>query len=235
MMCSTIGGEVLSSKLAVTIAAALAALGLPGVVQAAPPTLLTVGQQNRHPTATFSAAGADFATMYLASSTERGSDGRFLDENVKEVDFLTADEIQRGAWLDSSQVDSGTYYVMLNATDFCFPPEPSCIDGFSSVLTLQVPKPPSSYRGHVGPILRFSRIVYLDLTVRPLGERLPYRVCWRLKTKVRRCVSGVVPGYSGNSSSSDSLSVRMRGMANRTTFTWYVKGRRVAAKTANTQ
>jgi hypothetical protein len=222
------------SRLVVTVAAALAALGFAGVADAAPPTLLSVGQQNRHPTATFSAPGAEFATIYLASSPERGSDGRFLEENVKEVDFLTADEIQRGVWLDSSQVDPGTYYVMLNATAFCFPPDPSCIDGFSSVLTLQVPKPVSSYRAAVGPILRFSRIVYLDLTVRPLGERLPYRVCWRLKSKARRCVSGAVDGYSWNSAASDSLSVRMRGMANRTTFTWYVKGRAVASKTART-
>ena len=54
--------------------------------------------------------------MYLASSPERGTDGRFLQENVKETDFLTDDEIQRGAWLDSDQVDPGTYYVMLEAT-----------------------------------------------------------------------------------------------------------------------
>jgi hypothetical protein len=225
-------GEVLS-KLAVTIAAAVAALGVPGVVDAAPPKLLSVGHQNRHPTATFSAPGADFATIYLATSPARGTDGRFLDENIKEVDFLTMDEIQGGAWLDSSQVDPGVYYVMLNATDFCFPDD-DCTDGFSEVLTLQVPKPTSSYRGQVGPIYRFLREVTLKLTVRPLGERLPYRVCWRLRSKARRCVSGVVVGYSWNSAATDSLSVRMRGMARSTTFTWYAKKRAVATKTART-
>lgn len=224
----------LLSKLAVTIAAALAALAFPGLALAAPPALLSVGQQNRHPTATFSARGADFATIYLANRPDRGTDGRFLQENVKEVDFLTSDEIQRGVWLDSSQVDPGTYYVILEATEFCYPPDPACIEGFSSVLTLQVPKPRSSYHGKVGPVYRFLRVVYLDLTVRPLGERLPYRVCWRLRSKARRCLSGVVTGYSWNSAASDSLRVRMRGMAKRTTFTWYVKGRAVATKTALT-
>jgi hypothetical protein len=209
-------------------------LGFPGAAFAAPPQLLSVGQQNRHPTATFSAPSADFATIYLATKPDRGSDGHFLDENVKESDFLTSDEIQRGAWLDTSQVDPGTYYVMLEATQFCYPPDPSCTEGFSSVLTLEVPKPSSSYRGHVGPMFRFSRVVWVDLTVRPLGERLPYRVCWRLRTKKQRCASGLVLGYSWNSSASDSLRLSMRGMAKRTTFTWYVKGRRVASKTANT-
>jgi hypothetical protein len=224
----------LSARIAVTIAAALVALGFPGVVLAAPPTLVGGGQQNRHPAATFSASGADFATMYLASSPERGTDGRFLQENVKASDFLTDDEIQRGVWLDSDQVDPGTYYVMLEATQFCYPPDPACIEGFSSVLTLTVPKPRSSYRGTVGPVYRFIRVVYLDLAVRPLGERLPYRVCWRLRSKARRCVSGVVTGYSWNSAASDSLRVSMRGMAKRTTFTWYVRGRAVATKTAIT-
>jgi hypothetical protein len=222
----------LSTRLAVTIAAALAALGFPGAAFAAPPKLLSVGQENRHPTATFSAPGADFATMYLASKPDRGSNGQFLQENVKEVDFLTSDEIQHGVWLDSSQVDPGLYYVMLEATTFCITDD--CTNGFSSVLTLEVPKPSSTFRGHVGPVFRFIRIVYVDLTVRPLGERLRYRVCWPLRTKKRRCASGVVVGYSWNSSASDSLSLSMRGMAKRTTFTWYVNGRRVAAKTAIT-
>ncbi len=154
-------------------AAALVSLGFANAAQAAAPALLSVGQQNRHPTATFSAPGAEFATMYLASSPERGTDGRFLQENVKETDFLTDDEVQRGAWLDSDQVDPGTYYVMLEATSFCFPPNPACVEGFSSVLTLTVPKPRSSYRGTVGPVYRFLRVVYLDLTVRPLASGCP--------------------------------------------------------------
>jgi hypothetical protein len=171
--------------------------------------------------------------MYLASRPDRGTDGHFLQENLKEIDLLTSDEIQRGVWLDSDQVDPGTYYVMLEATHFCYP-DPDCTQGFSSVLTLQVPKPRSSYRGRVGPVYRFLRVVYVDLTVRPLGERLPYRVCWPLRTRRLRCASGVVTGYSWNSSASDSLRISMRGMARRTTFTWYVKGRRVAATTAIT-
>ena len=216
-----------------TFVAALLTLGFANAAQAAAPALLSVGQQNRHATAAFSAPGAEMATIYLASSPERGTDGRFLEENVKSVDLLTDNEVQHGAWLDSGQIDPGVYYVMVNATSFCYE-EPDCTEGFSNVMTLAVPKPLSSYRAQVGPVYRSIRIAYLDLTVRPLGERLPYRVCWTMKSKKRRCVAGSVDGYSWNSSANDSLRISTRGMARRTGFTWYLNGRAVATKTAQT-
>jgi hypothetical protein len=220
-------------KLSVAIAAALSALVFAAVAQAAPPTLLNVGQQNRHPTATFSAPGADFATIYLATKPDRASDGSFLTENIEEYGFLTNDEIQRGVWLDASQVDPGLYYVLLQATDYDCLPGANCTAGYSEMKTLDVPKPQMSYRGRVS-VLHYIQVVYLTLTVRPLGERLPYRVCWRLKSKRRRCVSGAVNGYSWNSSASQMLSVGMRGMGRLTRFTWYVAERAVAVRTANT-
>lgn len=226
-------GRRLSVKLAVMVAALGVVLGFPGGALAAPPALLSVGQQDRHPTAAFSAPGADFATIYFADKPDRATDGSFFQENVKHSASFTDDEIQRGAWLDANQIDPGTYYVMLRTSDFCYP-EPDCTTGFSSVLTLEIPKPRPTYRASVGPVFRYIRVIYLDLTVRPLGERLPYRVCWRLKSTKRRCVTASVDGYSWNSSASDSLRIGMRGMAKRTTFTWYVNGRVVAAKTTNT-
>lgn len=224
----------MSGSLASIVVLVLGGLSLSDIARAAPPVLLSVGHENRHPTATFSMPGADDATIYFASKPDRATDGRFLEENVKHIDFLTADEMQGGRWLDSSQIDPGVYYVMLRATDFdCFQ-NPNCADGFSNVATLTLPKPSSRYRGSVSSVFRYSGVMYLKLAVNPLGERLPYRLCWRLETKRRVCVAGAVEGSSWNSAADDELRIRMRGMAKRTTFTWYVGSRRVASRTLNT-
>jgi hypothetical protein len=214
--------------------ACLAALVLAGSAAAQPPALLTIDQQNRHPRATFSASGADDATIYIASKPDRASDGSFLQENIEGLDLLTTDEIQSGSWLGESQIDPGVHYVMLRATDFDCLGNPSCIDGYSNFLTLNVPEPTHTYRGGV-TVLHYSHIASLTLRVTQLGKSLPYKVCWRLKSKKRRCVSGRVVGYSWNDSAEGTVSVRLRGMARRTTFSWYVGGHRVTSKTANTR
>jgi hypothetical protein len=108
---------------------AAAALAVVGAANAARPALLTVGQQDRHATATFSAPGADLATIYVASNPDLASGGGFLEENIKRVDFLTADEIQRAAWVDGEQLEPGLYYVMLRAGDFECPRNPNCHSG----------------------------------------------------------------------------------------------------------
>jgi hypothetical protein len=217
-----------------SLCACSVALILPGAAGAAqPPTLLNIEQQDRHPRATFSAPGADDATIYFASKPDRATDGSFLQENIKHLDFLTNDEIQRGLWLDEEQVDPGTYYVMMRATDYDCIGSPSCIDGYSGVLTLAVSKPSHTYRGGV-QVFHYSHMVYLTLRVTRLGESLPYRVCWQLKSKRRRCVSDKVAGYSWNDSAEDTVTVRLQGMKRRTTFNWYVHGLRVASKPANT-
>jgi hypothetical protein len=214
--------------------ATLTALILVGTAAATPPSLLSVSQANRHPSATFSVPGADDATIYLASKPDRATDGSFLQENVKEIGLLTTDEIQSGSWLDSSQIDPGLYYVLLRATDYdCFG-QPTCLGGYSNMLTLTVPKPRSSFRAIVH-VYHYSHEAELTLRVTPLGERLPYKVCWQLKNKKRRCLGGAVSGYSWNSAADDMVSVRLRGMGRQTTFTWYVNGSRVASKTANTR
>lgn len=195
--------------------------------------LLSVTQQNRHPAASFSMPGADIATIYFATKPDRATDGGFLQENIREIDLLTTDEMQSGSWTYESQLDPGTYYAMIYATDFDCLGQPTCLDGYSNMLTLRVPKPPQSYRGSV-LVLHYSHVAYLTLRVKPLGESLPYKACWRLKSGKRRCVVGKVEGYSWSDPASDDLSVRLRGMKSRTTFAWYVRGRKVAAKTANT-
>jgi hypothetical protein len=209
------------------------ALALPGAAAAQTPTLLSASQQNRHPAATFSIPGADDATIYIADKPDRASDGSFLQENIVAVDFLTTAEIQGGAWTYESQLDPGTYYVLMNASDWDCAGQPSCLAGYSNMLTLTVPKPPQTYRGSV-EVLHYAHIVYLTLRVKPLGEKRPYKVCWRLRSGKRRCVTGTVDGYSWNAAADDQVDVGLRGMRNRTTFTWYVEGRKVAARTANT-
>ena len=94
------------------------ALALPGAAAANPPQLLTIDQVGRHPIAQFSIPGADDATIYSATKPDRASDGSFLQENITDLDPLTTDEIQRGAWTYESQLDPGTYYVLLYAVDF---------------------------------------------------------------------------------------------------------------------
>jgi hypothetical protein len=175
-------------------------------------------------------AGADDATIYFATSSDRATDGRFLEENVKHLDFFTTDEIQAGRWLDSAQLDPGRYYVMLRVTDDdCFSSDPACMDGFSNMLTLTVPKPVPSFRGGVR-VYRYLSTVDLRFRVAPLGERLSYRVCWTRVDKPRKCVRSTVDGYSWNNPATDQIEVRKRGMPKRTAFAWYVDGLKVASK-----
>jgi hypothetical protein len=222
----------MSRRLFVALLSVLA-LALPGAAAADPPALLTISQQGRHPIAQFSIPGADLATIYFATKPDRASDGSFLEENITDADLLTDAEIQSGSWMYESQLDPGTYYVLLYAIDFDCIGQPTCLVGYSNMLTLSVPKPPQTYRSSVS-VLHYSHVAYLTLRVKPLGESLPYKVCWRLKSGKRRRVGGKVDGYSWNSSAEDDVSVRLRGMKNRTTFAWYVRGRKVAARTANT-
>jgi len=216
-------------------AAALGALAVAGQAGAASsPSLLRVSQTNRHASAQFAMPGADSATIYFATKPDRATDGSFLEENVEHMGFLTSSEIQSGSWFDESRIDPGRYYVMIEADDWdCFD-QAGCLNGYSSVLTLDVPKPAPTYRATTD-VLHYVHVTYLTLRVKPLGERLPYKVCWRLKNKKRRCVKGAVSGYSWDSSAESMLDVSLRGMGRRTTFTWYVNGSRVATKTANTR
>jgi hypothetical protein len=202
-----------------------------------PPTLSSVSHQDRHPTATFSAPCADFATIYLATKPDRATDGSFLQENIKELDLLADSEIQSARWLDENQIDPGTYWVMLRASpdfDSCYIYgtggfDPACADGFSNVLTLVVPKPAIRYGARV-TAYRYLRQASLELTATPLGEKVPYRACYRLKNRKTQCLAGTLDGYSWDSAVTDSLTVNTRNLATLTTFSWYVSGKRVALK-----
>ena len=223
----------MSTRLLVVFVSGLA-LALPGAAAADPPVLQTIDQAARRPTAHFSIPGADFGAIYFATKPDRASGGSFLDENVAYVDQLTDAEIQSGTWTFESQLDPAKYYVLVNAVDLdCFW-LPTCLRGYSNVLTLNVPMPTQSYRGSV-TVLRYRNVASLTLRVKPQGEVLPYKVCWRLRSGKRRCVAGKVYGSDWNSPAEGSRTVGLRGMPKRTTFTWYVHGRKVASRSANTR
>ena len=205
---------------------------------AVPPAITTVDQEDRHPAVELAAPRASSVTVYIASKPDRATDGSFLQENVVESGFLTDSEIQSGLWFDSSQIEPGSYFVMLKATrdfascdsydaNFKEVVDPSCADGFSSVVSLTVPTPKSKYTVKTD-LLKNIRIVYLTLTGKPLGVRVPYQVCWRQptnkKTLAKRCVKATLSGYSWSSNASDLLRISTKGMTRRTKFTWYTRG-----------
>jgi hypothetical protein len=206
---------------------------------AVPPTIAAVGQQDRHPTVTLAAPRADFVTVYIASKPDRATDGSFLEENVVDMDSLTDSEIQSGLWLDSSQIDPGSYFVMLKASrnftscvsydaDINQVVDPSCADGFSAIVPLTVPTPTPKYTVKT-TLLKNIGIAYLTLTAKPLGAKVPYQVCWKQptgkkKSLRKKCAKATLDGYSWNSDASDMLRIRTKGMARRTKFTWYARG-----------
>lgn len=161
-------------RLGAIITAVVASAVFSSTAYATSPSLLTVGAQDRHPEATFSAPGAEDATIYFATRPDRATDGRFLEENVVHLDIMTADEIQTGRWLDSAQLDPGTYYVLLRATDDDCVGDPNCLNGFSAMLTLSVSKFEQTFTGRA-KAYRYLSIVDLTLRVNPLGETLRYR------------------------------------------------------------
>jgi hypothetical protein len=219
----------------------VAPLIVSAIALAVPPTLTSVSVRDRHPAATFTAPKSDHVVMYLATKPDRATDGSFLDENIETTDILTDSEIQAGRWEDESQVDPGKYYVMMRASpdfDACWNSDlggydPSCADGYSSVLTLTVPKPAQRYVG-TGNVYRALEEASLRLTITPLDGRQPYRVCYRLKTKKQRCVRGTVEGFSWNSGASDTVTVTTRPLGTFTTFTWHVGSKTVATKRLRT-
>ncbi len=197
--------------------ALLVFFALAGEANAAP-MLTEVGHQDRHPTATFSGA----ETVYMATKPDRASDGSFLQENITDLDMFTDDEIASGRWLYEGQLDPGSYWLM--ATDYMTYSEP---------MMLEIPMPKQRFRGQVSGFVGISS--YLKLTVTPLGESLPYKVCWTTRSGKRKCLRGEVSGYDWNEAASDEQRIGTRptrAMRRTTRFKWYVDGKRVASKRA---
>jgi hypothetical protein len=194
-----------------------------------------VGHQQRHPTAAFSAPRASAVNIYLASKPDRAADGSFLQQNLRETGILAPADLQSGTWLDANKVEPGMYYVMIRAQanfDACYIGpglDPACADGFSNVLTLVVERPAVRYTVGVKPD-RKGGSARLFVTATPMGEKTPYRVCYRTARKARRCAGGILNGYTWDRPVQNVLYVRTSDLATFTTFNWYVGGKKVAAK-----
>lgn len=206
-----------------------------GTALAAPPTIISVSQQARHPIVAFSAPKSDHVVIEIASKPERGSDGSFFSENQVEFEVMTDSEVAAGRWLSESQIDPGTYYVLVRASpdfDLCYQDggfDPSCADGYSAMATLVVPRPAVRYV--VGATRQsYSAAVTLSISATPLGEKLPYRVCYLTKARKRLCLRDTLAGYSWNSGASERLTVSTRLLATYTTFSWFVGTRVIGSK-----
>jgi hypothetical protein len=223
------------------IVGCLAAFAVVATAGAVPPAITALGQQDRHPSATFALPKAESGIIYFATKPDRATDGEFLTENVAYVDELTDAEIQLGRWLSEDRVEPGTYYVMIEATpdfDACYilgtgGYDPACADGFSDVLTLTVPKPQTRYAAAV-TVSRPVRRATLRLTAKPLGEQQAYRVCYATAVKKTRCLRGRLDGFDWSAGVTHSFTVSTRGLAAYTTFRWYVGSRIVASKRVRT-
>jgi hypothetical protein len=175
--------------------------------------------------------------IYFASEPGQASTGEFFQENVKRVDFLTADEIQSGSWTFETQLDPGTYYVAMKATPSFTPCyvsagtyRPECASGYSNVVQLVVPTPPIRYSAIVHAP-RFWTTVQLKFKAQPLGIKQNYHVCFTSNTKRTICTHGVLDGFSWNSKATDYLSISKHNLPRRATLYWYVGTAKVVKKT----
>jgi hypothetical protein len=217
-----------------TLIVILVAFAAPPAALAVPPTLLSLGHQARHPTASFSAHNADFVTIYFATRPDRATDGNFLTEHVKYTDPLTDSEIQQGRWLRASRIEPGTYWVMLRASpdfDRCYRSDtgdydPACAQGYSEPVRWVLPRPQSRFSVSLYRWQSRPRID-LNFAARPWGDKTPVRLCYRTAAKQRRCLNGMLDGFTWDVGSSDEISVSTRGLATWTTFEWFLEGKRV--------
>jgi hypothetical protein len=119
-------------------ALALAFVLCPSSAIAAAPTILTVGQVDQHPTATWSLpAGVQAQVVEVATAPATGSDGYFFFENVK---AFAVPQPTDTSWTYTYQLDPGTYYVHVAGYDTSCGACP--VREFSSILTLVIPAPP---------------------------------------------------------------------------------------------
>ena len=109
----------------------------PAQAEAAPPILNSVGQTDRHLTASWTLpTGVEASLIEAAKSPITSTDGYFFSENVELFDTL---EDYQTTYVSNSQLDPGTYYVHVGGYDSLCLPCP--IREFSQVLTINIPFP----------------------------------------------------------------------------------------------
>jgi hypothetical protein len=180
-------GDVVRPRSLVALGLVVTAMsGLAASAEAAPPTLLTVGQTERHLTASWSLApGAESRVIEAATSPNTGSDGYFFTENVALFDTL---ESSQTSYLSTSQLNPGLYYVHVGSFQSDCPDCP--IREWSNVLTITIPAdapPPDTTRPSLltgGPSHQDIDTLYVRASMNEAG-RLTAKGTVRISSSTR--------------------------------------------------
>jgi hypothetical protein len=105
--------------------------------------------------------------------------------------------------------------------------DPACASGFSEVLPLEIPTPAIRFRTG---LYRLTNAIDLTLTATPLGERLPYQVCYRNRLQLKRCKPGVLYGTDWETAEDDTITIRTANLPRTATFTWHAGGEVIATR-----
>jgi hypothetical protein len=157
----------------VALISALGALCAAPLGEAAPPSLVSVGQTDRHPTATWTLGpGVQARLVEVATATTQATDGHFFTENTvvrSNVDPTLTN------WVYRSQLEPGTYYVHVAGFD------PNC-DGcprreWSNILSFTIPgaTQPATGGADERPRIRGGQFTLLSRVGRPT---------WRVRLEV---------------------------------------------------
>lgn len=223
-----------------TLALAAAAVAAPAASAFNAPTLVRVGQTQRHPSAEWTLPQyVQAQVVEIARSPQTASDGSFFTENQVVFDLVEDSQTQ---WLDNDQLAPGTYYVHVKGwDDACFHNDfqTECGSAWSNVLPLTIPPPAPLYVAAVKSTrpaairdktrnwtYRGDRIRASLQDARNLASiRKPYRVCATFG-KQRACQNGTLLGRSV----SYRNFVVPASTARKIVVSWHVNGRLVASR-----
>jgi hypothetical protein len=167
-----------------------------------PPTLLSAGHVQRHPTARWTLpTNVEAWSVEVATRPDVGSDGRFFEENLVTSDSVRTTDTE---WLDSERLKPGTYYVHVRGWDnSCLVPPYTAGCGlvWSNTLSVRI-------------INRAPTLRALGWSLRGHGRGFSYYVTVSVRTRICDDVAGTITAYrtershlggrtSGRSSGSD--------------------------------
>jgi hypothetical protein len=137
-------------KRLLVVVTVVAALVVPTVALAAPPTLVAVGHVKQHLTARWTLPpGVESQLIEIATDPALSTDGAFVGEHLVHFDLLEAGQTSYTS--SGPRLNTGvTYYVHMNAIDWpCFFVFACPVREWSNVLTLRIP--------NVAPVIQSRR------------------------------------------------------------------------------
>lgn len=225
-----------------SIAVGLVVAGvLAASASAVPPKLLSVGQQNRYPTATYSSPRSWLGDMWFSSSPARNPDGSFVAQGFLMDMGIYDENLTSGVWKGDKQLNPGTYWAILQVTpaNDCYDDllnlDPSCSAGYSNALQVVIPAPKPKYSVEPAFGLEGPHTLTLFLDASPVFDDITYRVCWtRVHPTKRRCLTHVLHGDPDQTDARDAVNVDGRTLGKFTKFTWSVEGKVVLSRRLRT-